>query len=90
MSRKLSLTGFPEWLPQERIVENHVLDTLREVFELHGFSNIETRAVETVGTLLNKGEIDKEVYGVSRLADESPASVNDPCLLYTSPSPRDS
>ena len=81
MSRKLSLTGFPEWLPQERIVENHVLDTLREVFELHGFSNIETRAVETVGTLLNKGEIDKEVYGVARLADDAPASTNDPNAL---------
>ncbi|PWI28740.1 histidine--tRNA ligase [Pseudoglutamicibacter cumminsii] len=81
MSRKLSLTGFPEWLPQERIVENHVLDTLREVFELHGFSNIETRAVETVGTLLNKGEIDKEVYGVARLADDAPASTNDPNSL---------
>lgn len=67
MSRKTSLSGFHEWLPQERLVELHVLDTLAEVFELHGFSNIETRAVETLGTLLRKGEIDKEVYTVSRI-----------------------
>ena len=39
-------------------------------FELHGFSSIETRAVETVGQLLRKGEIDKEVYGLSRLQDD--------------------
>jgi histidyl-tRNA synthetase len=67
MARKASLSGFPEWLPAERLVELHVLDTLRRVFELHGFSNIETRAVETVEQLLRKGEIDKEVYAVSRL-----------------------
>lgn len=67
MSRKTSLSGFHEWLPQERLVELHVLNTLAEVFELHGFSNIETRAVETLGTLLRKGEIDKEVYTVSRI-----------------------
>ncbi|WP_394163456.1 histidine--tRNA ligase [Galactobacter valiniphilus] len=73
MARKPSLTGFPEWLPAERVVEQHVLDTLRRIFELHGFSNIETRAVETVGQLLRKGEIDKEVYGVSRLQDDAAA-----------------
>jgi histidyl-tRNA synthetase len=67
MSRKASLSGFHEWLPAERIVEQHVLDTLRTTFELHGFSSIETRAVETLGQLLRKGEIDKEVYAVSRL-----------------------
>jgi histidyl-tRNA synthetase len=72
MARKASLSGFPEWLPQERLVEQHVLDSLRRTFELHGFSSIETRAVETVGQLLRKGEIDKEVYGLHRLqADEA-------------------
>ncbi|HAY44476.1 MAG TPA: histidine--tRNA ligase, partial [Micrococcaceae bacterium] len=71
MARKASLSGFPEWLPAERVVEQHVLDTLRQTFELHGFANIETRAVETRGQLLRKGEIDKEVYGLSRLAAEN-------------------
>ncbi|GAA3322144.1 MULTISPECIES: histidine--tRNA ligase [Paeniglutamicibacter] len=80
MARKASLSGFPEWLPQERAVEQHVLDTLRRIFELHGFGNIETRAVETVGQLLRKGEIDKEVYGLSRLAAEESAK-HDPNAL---------
>ncbi|HSI27220.1 MAG TPA: histidine--tRNA ligase, partial [Aeromicrobium sp.] len=61
------LSGFPEFLPAERIVEQRVLDHLRRVFELHGFANIETRAVEPVETLLRKGDIDKEVYGLRRL-----------------------
>ena len=73
MARTASLSGFPEWLPEERLVELHVLDTLRRVFELHGFSSIETRAVETVGQLLRKGEIDKEVYGLRRLQDDEEA-----------------
>ncbi|CEA08235.1 Histidine--tRNA ligase [Arthrobacter saudimassiliensis] len=82
MARKASLSGFPEWLPQERLVELHVLDVLRRTFELHGFTNIETRAVETVGQLLRKGEIDKEVYALSRLqAEEGEAGREDPNRL---------
>ena len=61
------LSGFPEWLPAERIVEQHVLDTVRRVFELHGFASIETRAVEPLEQMLRKGEIDKEVYVLRRL-----------------------
>ncbi len=67
MSRPAPLSGFPEWLPSDRIVEQHLLDTVRRVFELHGFASIETRAVEPLEQLLRKGEIDKEVYVVRRL-----------------------
>ncbi|HEY7857954.1 MAG TPA: hypothetical protein VIC82_05600, partial [Candidatus Nanopelagicales bacterium] len=71
MSRPTALSGFPEWLPAERIVELEILDTVRRIFELHGFSSLETRAVEPLDQLLRKGEIDKEVYAVRRLqADE--------------------
>ncbi len=70
MARIAPISGFPEWSPAQRIVEQQVLDELRRVFELHGFASIETRAVETVGQLVRKGEIDKEIYGVGRLADE--------------------
>lgn len=75
MATKLS--GFPELLPRERIVEQQVLDHLRRTFELHGFANIETRAVEPLDVLLRKGEIDKEVYAVKRLAaaDSEPAEL---------------
>ena len=67
MSRPRPLSGFPEYTPEQRIVEQHVLDRLRETFELHGFSSIETRAVEPLDRLAKQGEIDKEVYVVRRL-----------------------
>lgn len=70
------ISGFPEYLPAERIVEQHFLDVIRETFELHGYPSIETRAVEPVDRLLGKGgDADKEIYAVSRLAaDEGEGS----------------
>lgn len=69
MSRIAPLSGFPEWLPRERIIEQKFLDVIRETFELHGFASIETRAVEPVERLLGKGgDTDKEIYGITRLA----------------------
>jgi histidyl-tRNA synthetase len=76
------LSGFPEFLPAERAVEQHVLDHLRRVFELHGFANVETRSVETVETLLRKGEIDKEVYAVKRLAASDDETAGGLALHY--------
>ena len=35
MSKVRPISGFPEWLPRERIVEQHFLDVIRETFELH-------------------------------------------------------
>ena len=67
MARTAGLSGFPEWLPEGRLVELGVLDVVRQVFELHGFTPIETRSVEPVEVLQSKGEIDKEVYAVRRI-----------------------
>lgn len=72
MSKVTPLSGFPEYLPADRIVEQQFLDVIRETFELHGFASIETRAVEPVERLSNQGEdADKEIYGVRRLAADS-------------------
>ncbi|WP_309648235.1 histidine--tRNA ligase [Nocardioides sp.] len=65
------LSGFPELLPEQRFVEQQVIDTLRHVFELHGFAGIETRAVEPLDQLLRKGDTSKEVYLLRRLHEES-------------------
>ncbi len=67
MSRIAPLSGFPEWLPGERIVEQHVVDHLRRTFELHGFGSLETRAVESLEQLSRKGDIQQEVYVLRRL-----------------------
>ena len=62
------ISGFPEYLPSERIVEQRFLDVIRETFELHGFSSIETRSIEPIDRLSSQGEdTDKEIYAVSRL-----------------------
>jgi len=69
-SKVKPLSGFPEYLPAGRVVEQRVLDVLRETFELHGFAGIQTRSVEPMAELARKGEITKEVYVVRRLHAE--------------------
>ncbi|UVJ56603.1 histidine--tRNA ligase [Trueperella pyogenes] len=73
MAKIAPISGFPEWLPAGRIVEQRMIDKLRQTFELHGFSGIETRAVEPVERLLSKGETSKEIYLLRRLQDEAGA-----------------
>ena len=69
MTKVRPISGFPEWLPRERIVEQHFLDVIRETFELHGFASIQTRAVEPIERLSSQGaDTDKEIYAISRLA----------------------
>src|SRR3954469_146999 len=76
MARPTPLSGFPELLPAQRHVEQQVLARLAETFELHGFANVETRAVETLDQLLTKGETSKEVYVLRRLqAEEGDAGI---------------
>jgi histidyl-tRNA synthetase len=70
MSKPTPLSGFPELLPAQRAVEQHVVDRLRRTFELHGFAGLETRAVEPMDQLLSKGETSKEVYVLRRLQAE--------------------
>ncbi|WP_291382168.1 histidine--tRNA ligase [Demequina sp.] len=71
MSRLAPLSGFPEWSPAERIVEAHLLDTLRQVFALHGFGEIETRAIEPLERLGGEAEASKEVYVLTRRGGDS-------------------
>ena len=59
MARPKPLSGFPEFSPSGRIVEQRVLASLADTFELHGFGSIETRAVEPMEQLSSKGEIEK-------------------------------
>ena len=71
MAKPTPLSGFPEFLPAQRYVEQEVTSTLARTFELHGFANVETRAVEPLDQLLRKGDTSKEVYVLRRLHEES-------------------
>lgn len=78
MAKPAPMSGFPEWLPHQRMAEQQLLDTLRTTFELHGFVPIETRSVEPLDQLLRKGETDKEIYLLRRLqadADDADSGI---------------
>ena len=63
------LKGFDqEFLPQEQLQFNELLDTIRRTFELYGFLPIETPSAELREVLTSKGAVEKEIYGLSRLA----------------------
>jgi len=73
--RPRPVSGFPEHLPEVRMVEQQMLDRIRATFESYGFAPIETPSVEELEVLLAKGETDKEIYTIERLqADENAGS----------------
>jgi histidyl-tRNA synthetase len=65
------ISGFPEWLPPQRMIEQYILDKIRKTFELYGFAPLETRAVEPLDVLQSKGETSKEVYLLRRLQEDA-------------------
>lgn len=62
------ISGFPEWTPDVRMIEQQWLDHIRSVFESYGFCNIETPSVEELDVIAAKGDdVDKEIYVIERL-----------------------
>ena len=62
------ISGYPEYLPEVRRVEQQWLNHIRRVFESYGFCNIETPAIEALDVIAAKGEdVDKEIYVLERL-----------------------
>ena len=77
MPRPTPLSGFPEWLPAQRIIEQRAVAIITRIFELHGYASVSTRAVEPLRELLRKGETSKEVYVLQRLHAEPGTSASD-------------
>ena len=84
------LRGFDqEYLPQEQLQFNALVDLIRRNFELYGFLPIETPSAERKEVLTSKGGVEKEIYALSRLAagaddDEFPSArhtIGAPCVL---------
>ncbi|WBC15304.1 histidine--tRNA ligase [Micromonospora sp. WMMA1998] len=80
MSKPTPISGFPEWTPAQRMIEQFVLDRIRATFELYGFSPLETRSVEPLDQLLRKGETSKEVYLLRRLQADADGPAGDDAL----------
>ncbi|MEV7676233.1 histidine--tRNA ligase [Streptomyces sp. NPDC088752] len=70
MIRPSAISGFPEWLPEVRIVEQKWIDAIRAGFESYGFSSVETPSVESLDVLTAKGETSQEVYTLRRLQQD--------------------
>jgi len=63
-------SGFSEFLPEEKRLENELLFALREVFERYGFTPIETSTVERLEVLQAKGKGnhgDNIIYSINPL-----------------------
>jgi histidyl-tRNA synthetase len=57
------LKGFRDHMPATMFVRQHVMNTLRSVFELHGFAALETPSIEYSATLEGKyGEDERLMY----------------------------
>ncbi|WP_229398409.1 histidine--tRNA ligase [Micromonospora okii] len=82
MSKPTPISGFPEWTPAQRMIEQFVLDRIRATFELYGFAPLETRAVEPLDQLLRKGETSKEVYVLRRLQADDEGTGDDALGLH--------
>ncbi|MGC5019522.1 histidine--tRNA ligase [Micromonospora sp. DT47] len=80
MSKPTPISGFPEWTPAQRMIEQFVLDRIRSTFELYGFAPLETRSVEPLDQLLRKGETSKEVYVLRRLQADTDGPAGDDSL----------
>ena len=70
MAKPSKISGFPEWLPEQKIAEDRVIGAIKRIYESYGFVPIETPAVELLTTLGSKGVIDKEIFAVKRLRAE--------------------
>ena len=64
------LRGFDqEYLPQDQLHFNRLIDIIRRNFELYGFLPIETPSAERREVLTSKGGVEKEIYALTRLAE---------------------
>jgi histidyl-tRNA synthetase len=70
MKKIRPISGFPEWLPEQKLIEDAYIARIRTVYESYGFTPIETAAVEPIEVLAEQGVTDKEIYGLRRLHDE--------------------
>ena len=78
------ISGFPEWSPAERIIEQDMLDRIRASFERYGFSPIETPAVERNTVLTAKGgeETERQIYSLTGLHPQAGGDARDYSLHF--------
>lgn len=71
MPKPRPISGFPEWTPAQTLAEQTFLRNAIAVYESYGYTPLDTPAVERVEVLAAKGVVDKEIYALERLKEES-------------------
>ena len=63
--------GTRDFSPEEMAKRNYIFDTIKEVYKLYGFSQIETPAMENLNTLMGKygEEGDKLLFKILNSGD---------------------
>ena len=63
-----TLSGFMELLPGEQALMDRIMDTIRRVYGLYGFTALDTPLIESSDVLLAKGggETEKQIYRFSK------------------------
>ena len=72
MAQQTSIpTGTRDFTPEEMVKRNYIFDTIRSVFRLYGFQQIETPAMENLSTLMGKygEEGDKLLFKILNSGD---------------------
>src|SRR5437773_845933 len=54
------LTGMRDWLPQETLLRQRLMETISSVYQLYGYLPIDTPAIEDLEVLLGKGGDENE------------------------------
>lgn len=71
MIKPQPISGFPEWTPAQTLAEQIFIRKAVAIYESYGYTPLDTPAVERVEVLTAKGVVDKEIYALERLREES-------------------
>ncbi|MDD4544779.1 MAG: ATP phosphoribosyltransferase regulatory subunit, partial [Bacteroidales bacterium] len=63
--------GTRDFLPNQMIKRNYIFNSIKSIFELHGFCPIETPSIENLSTLMGKygEEGDRLIYKILNSGD---------------------
>lgn len=71
------ITGFPEYLPEDRAIEREWERVVSDTFETYGYTGIQTPSVERIDVLEKQGSTSHQMYGLRRLSEDSIEDTNE-------------
>lgn len=75
LTKPRSLSGFSDYSEAQNVALGHWLDMIVSTFRRYGFSTLIPRPLELREVLLAQGGIQKQIFGISRLPDDSPTDM---------------